>query len=1178
MVKIEKIKDSNVLKASKKVNKFLKSFLVSLIIGIQIALLISYGYSIYYNNIAAVEGIRDTISYQGKVVNAEGVAPPDAQYKMQFKIYDSLTNGTLKWTEVWDGTTDGGLQTNASQVDIASGVFSVELNSLCRNWVGDCASTGGLTFNDDSFYLQVELDYDGNGTYEEVFTPRKRFTATPYSMNTDKLDGYDSADFVLKAGDSLTGDLSVPTLNVEKIEDSSLNAYYQFNGSADDSTANTLDGTLENSASAGSQVLTIDGVNQYVSVIDDDLLSFGADTSDNPFSVSAWVNIADATSFPIISKGSLNTSGEYLFETTASDTLRFVILDNSVSSTYVGRSYSTALTVNEGDWINVVATYSGTSADANYGITLYLNGVAVDDGNSVSNPVSYVAMENLTSDVYIGRSSAAYANGLIDEVQIISRKLTSDEIRRLYQSELRNIVYSNEISTGQVSVFADDDGIFESANLTWNPVHNRLEFSSELYVPDIIPYFNNSVQDRDYTYLTDSNKILGYSFADSSGTTVTDLEANSNGTFNGDVDWTNLGYMGYGVKFDNEADYVSFVDPGLSATTGSVEIWAKINDETNANTQDNYLIRMYQNSSNEISIYKKYTDSSNPADLYISVGDSGAIDTTWDFPDSNWHHIVLTYNSTAIEVFVDGISVLTSSYTTLTPGNFTGFYLGAMTSTGTNSLDGTMDSVAIYDDVISSQENTNHYNAAFNNLNIINNLSDGNVSASIDDFYSFPYSEAEGNEIDPAYFTNSNKTLALPFSEGSGVTSADVSGSSVNGAITGATWTKKGYYGHGLDFDGTDDNIVLSDHNNFDVGTGDFSIEFWVKGDDSAAQTGKRIISKKDGNYGYEVFFNTEGGNDDRLGFFIGDGSNTITSTFSGFDMSNGQWNHIMYTFDRTNDVAYTYLNGAQSSSIDISTVTGSVDTTTDVYIASDSSSNYFKGTLDSLVLTKEVLNIFDSYNRVLNGGEYLIINHHQLSAGQSPIAGINQGTGGYGGVFYIQNSAHTSGVPLSLWTEASYTSGSDTVYNLINFSTLGGTSSFGNLLWDSTNSQFVFDKSLKTTGDLTSDYIQTVGGNTSNNEFLAFDTIRHTLNSSEASTGNFTEAWSKATTKKVVSINAVTVDESDTDDKLTADDANNAGASDNSVAYDGTNITIYDQNSVWADTDIVTIFIVYEK
>ena len=170
--------------------KIKKAFLynfVAAIIAFQVIVLFNYWLFIYRNVTQAA--INDTIAYQGKIVDSNSVAPPDGEYNMRFAIYDAATAGTLLWTETWNGTDQG---VSSDTVTVTDGVFTVELNSLCGSWTGGtCASNGGVDFDANSLFLQVELDVDGNDAYEEVFLPRKRFTSTAFSMNADKVDGKD---------------------------------------------------------------------------------------------------------------------------------------------------------------------------------------------------------------------------------------------------------------------------------------------------------------------------------------------------------------------------------------------------------------------------------------------------------------------------------------------------------------------------------------------------------------------------------------------------------------------------------------------------------------------------------------------------------------------------------------------------------------------------------------------------------------------------------------------------------------------------------------------------------------------------------------------------------------------------------------------------------------------------
>lgn len=1126
-------------------NKSLKSFLVILFIGIQIALLVSYIYFIYRDKIGAAEGIRDTLSYQGKITNTDGVPPPDGQYNMRFRIYDQVTNGTLLWTETWNGTSQG---IAGSKVDISEGVFNVELNSLCGNWVGSCAASGGVTFKNDSFYLQVEMDYNGDGTFEEIFAPRKRFTATPYAMNADKLDGRDSTEFVLKEGDTMTGTLSTP-----KIVENSIIAFYQFDNDANDSSPNGLNGTLQNSAVVSNDVLELNGTDQYVAVPDNNLLSFGNSTADLPFSISAWVNMTEVSNFAIISK-----TGEYQFQTDSLDKVSFQLFDDSVGSTNIGRSYNTALTDYEGKWLNLAATYDGSGTSV--GIKIYLNGVEVDDTNSENNAASYVAMENLTNDLLIGKNSTDFAKGKFDDLKIYKRILSADEIKRLYDSQIRNQVQTNEITTNKISFEASVSGQKEGGYLSWDKAHNRLKFNSELYAPNIMPYFNNSEQDRDYTYYTDANKKLAYDFSDSIGSKVTDLAGNANGTVNGNADWTNLGYIGYGMKFGPDGDSVSFVNPGLSSTQGSVELWLKFNNITTA--ADNYVIRMSENSSNEIVLAKE-----NIKDFYFKVGNSGKI-SLGNVPDTNWHHIVLTWNSGTYELFGDGQSVSTGSYSSLDVSRFDKFYLGSSGSTN-SSLDGEIDSVAIYDDDLSAAEVKNHYKSAFENLYVSGNLSNGSETATLSSLMGLPAS-IEKSPNDPVYFYNAKKVVGLAFSEGSGTTTTNITGTD-NPTINGATWVK-GYYDYGLAFNGSADYLNMADSVNLNMGTSNFSIEFFIKAD-AIDQTNKRIISKTSSNAGYEVFFDSN----NKINLFIGDGTNTfISSITGGTALNDGKWHHVAISINRAGNATIFY-DTVPIYIANVTSVSGSLDNTADLYIGKDSTANYFQGSLDSVLIYNDFqLDLSDIINRRTNGPGTLAITSRGGLSGLASLMVLNNSGEGDGTITAILDSSNTSGYPLKVWNQASSTSGSDTIFNLISFGSFS--ENYGNLIWDATNTQFIFDQSVKTNGDLTSDYIKTIGNDTIDNEFLAFDTIHHPLTSDDVSNNYFTEDWSKATAVKIIMMKGAHYIPGTS--MVYTDQDWWSYNMENRIEYDGTTskIRVDRLGGTWTADDVITIFIVYEK
>ena len=80
----------------------------------------------------------------------------------------------------------------------------------------------------------------------------------------------------------------------------------------------------------------------YIDCGDSDSFSFGDTATDSPFSISAWVNMADATNFITIAKDA-NSGREYVIRTLSDDKLYFYLLDN-INGGYVGRISSGTVT------------------------------------------------------------------------------------------------------------------------------------------------------------------------------------------------------------------------------------------------------------------------------------------------------------------------------------------------------------------------------------------------------------------------------------------------------------------------------------------------------------------------------------------------------------------------------------------------------------------------------------------------------------------------------------------------------------------------------------------------------------------------------------------------------------------------------------------------------------------
>ena len=212
---------------------------------------------------------------------------------------------------------------------------------------------------------------------------------------------------------------------------------------------------------------SFNGTNNSISISDSDSLSFGDGSNDSAFSISAWINMDDATNFVIVSKGTYNVDAEYRLYSHGSDILTLELFDGEAGSTYEIAGSTSAITSYEGKWTHVACTYTGVGGtSANTGIKLYINGSEI--AVSLVTGGNYDAMGNLGANVQIGSSAtgSAFSDGSIANVGIWNRALSLSEIESIYWkgqyadlkgTELTNLVswynlkdtgYGSEIVTG----------------------------------------------------------------------------------------------------------------------------------------------------------------------------------------------------------------------------------------------------------------------------------------------------------------------------------------------------------------------------------------------------------------------------------------------------------------------------------------------------------------------------------------------------------------------------------------------------------------------------------------------------------------------------------------------------------------------------------------------------------
>lgn len=172
----------------------------------------------------AATGINKTINFQGRLLNSQGATVPDGYYNIEFKIYQDGDGqsvgdttgspaGSLKWTEDWlnTGTTQG--------VRVVNGFLSVNLGS--RNPFGT-----SVDWNQDTLWLSMQIGNTSTCTISTNFqtdcggdgemVPMQRMTAAPYALNSDRLNGLTSDQFVQLAQGLQTDASNANSISINK--------------------------------------------------------------------------------------------------------------------------------------------------------------------------------------------------------------------------------------------------------------------------------------------------------------------------------------------------------------------------------------------------------------------------------------------------------------------------------------------------------------------------------------------------------------------------------------------------------------------------------------------------------------------------------------------------------------------------------------------------------------------------------------------------------------------------------------------------------------------------------------------------------------------------------------------------------------------------------------------------
>jgi hypothetical protein len=181
--------------------------------------------------------------------------------------------------------------------------------------------------------------------------------------------------------------------------------------------------------------------NDNVTFIDHNDFSFGNGVTDSSFSISFWFNLENPSGSAEMVIGKVadlmsGTANEWYVTVAGTNGLGLTLYSEGGTSEKFTTS-ATGFSAQVDTWYYAIVTYNGNNSIN--GISLYING-SLWDNIARTDSGSYVAMNNYGHDVEMGFANIAGSrniifDGLIDQLKIFDKELTSSEIASMYAND-----------------------------------------------------------------------------------------------------------------------------------------------------------------------------------------------------------------------------------------------------------------------------------------------------------------------------------------------------------------------------------------------------------------------------------------------------------------------------------------------------------------------------------------------------------------------------------------------------------------------------------------------------------------------------------------------------------------------------------------------------------------------
>jgi len=213
--------------------------------------------------------------------------------------------------------------------------------------------------------------------------------------------------------------------------------------------------------------------------------------------------------------------------------------------------------------------------------------------------------------------------------------------------------------------------------------------------------------------------VAYWRFGETGGTTAVDETSSNNGTYAGGVSLGQPGALvsdgaNKAASFDGVDDTMSVSNAGaLSMPTAvSIEVWVK----RSRSGVFQAIAGKPTSGQSKVENYSIWLTTANQARMYVGNGSTYAQVTSTAVLDTNWHHLVGTFDNSTMRLYVDGVQNASASTAVRLTTNLNPFYVARSSSSTSANFGGLLDELAVYNTVLSPARIQVHYNKAFADL------------------------------------------------------------------------------------------------------------------------------------------------------------------------------------------------------------------------------------------------------------------------------------------------------------------------------------------------------------------------------------------------------------------------------------------------------------------------------